>query len=73
MSDILIKNVPAPVHAWLKDEAARNRRSMTQQAVVILEACMGRPKALYFPVPFPIKGAPLTLSEIDVAKKAGRA
>ena len=73
MPDILIKNVPAPVHAWLKAEAAHNRRSMTQQAVVILETNMGRPKAVHFSIPFPIKGAPLTLSEIDAAKKAGRA
>jgi len=73
MPDILIKNVPAPVHAWLKDEAAQNRRSMTQQAVVILEANMGRPKALHFPAPFSIKGDPLTRLEINAAKKAGRA
>ena len=73
MLDVLIKNVPPKVHAWLKREASLNRRSMTQQAVVILEAGMSRPHAIRFPAPMPVKGRPLTLAEIDAAKKVGRA
>lgn len=38
MSAILVKNAPQELHDWLKAEAARNRRSMNQQALVCLEA-----------------------------------
>jgi len=37
MAGLLIKNIPREVHEWLKREAERNRRSMTQQAIVVLE------------------------------------
>jgi len=73
MPAILIKDVPTDVHAWLKEEAARNRRSMTQQAVVLLEALMTHPRAIQFPSPLALKGVPLTFQEIDHAKKEGRA
>lgn len=72
MPAILIKDVPASVHAWLKEEAARNRRSMTQQAVVVLETFMNRPRPLHFPAPVALKGRRLTLREIDRAKRDGR-
>ena len=38
MPSILIKDVPKEIHDWLKHEAVRNRRSMTQQALVFFEA-----------------------------------
>lgn len=72
MPAILIKDVPIGLHAWLKEEAAKNRRSMTQQAVVVLETFMNRPRALHLPSPIALKGAPLTLREINRAKKKGR-
>lgn len=37
MSAILLKDVPPHLHTWLKREAARNRRSMHQQALACLE------------------------------------
>lgn len=73
MSAILIKNAPANVHDWLRRSAAENRRSMTQQAVWCFEWCMenmaGRTT---FPKPVRLAGGPLTLAEIDAARKAGR-
>ncbi|MCX6348151.1 MAG: hypothetical protein NTV79_01415 [Candidatus Aureabacteria bacterium] len=33
MPALLIKDLPAEVHKWLKREAEANRRSMTQQVV----------------------------------------
>jgi len=73
MPAILIKDVATRLHAWLKEEAARNRRSMTQQAVVVLESTMNRPQPLHFPPFIPLNGKPLTLHEIDQTKKEGRA
>ena len=37
MAALVLKNVPKETHRWLKQEAERNRRSMTQQALLILE------------------------------------
>jgi len=38
---LVIKNLPDSLHRRLKEEAARNRRSMTQQALAILERALG--------------------------------
>jgi len=40
MAALLIKDLPPRLHAWLKEEAVRNRRSMTQQTIVLLEERM---------------------------------
>ena len=40
MSSLLIKDMPNEIHAWLKREAERNRRSMTQEALVVFEEKM---------------------------------
>lgn len=40
MPSLLIKDVPHEIHAWLKREAERNRRSMTQEALVVFEEKM---------------------------------
>lgn len=40
MSSLLIKDVPPEIHAWLRHEAERNRRSMTQEALVLFEERM---------------------------------
>ena len=73
MSAILIKNAPPRVHAWLKTTATENRRSMAQQAIWCFEQCMGgMARGTAFPGPVLLAGGPLTLDEIDAAKKAGR-
>ena len=40
MSAIVIKDVPKDVHRLLKEAAARNRRSMNQEALMILERAL---------------------------------
>jgi len=40
MAALVIKNLPEKIHRRLKDEAARNRRSMTQHAVLLLEQAL---------------------------------
>ena len=71
MAALLIKDLPADVHKWLKHEAERNRRSMTQQVIVFFEEHMRRFRPVHFPPPFKTR-TPLTHAFIDKAKKEGR-
>ena len=71
MASLFIKDMPQEVHEWLKTEAKRNRRSMTQQAIVVFEERMRRFQPLRFPPPTRTK-TPLTAKFIDQAKREGR-
>ena len=71
MSSLLIKDVPRDVHEWLKREAERNRRSMTQQAIVVFEERMRRFQAVKFPAPLRTRTL-LTMEFINQAKREGR-
>ena len=71
MSSLLIKDVPREVHEWLKREAERNRRSMTQQAIVVFEERMRRFQPVKFPVPLRTRTL-LTTEFIDQAKREDR-
>ena len=71
MSALLIKNLPADVHAWLKQEAERNRRSMNQQAIVLLEERMHRFRPVHFGPPIKTR-TPLTVEFTNQARKEGR-
>jgi hypothetical protein len=71
MPALLIKDIPHEVHEWLKLEAERNRRSMTQQAIVLLEERMHRFRPVRFPAPARTR-TPLTAEFIDKAKREGR-
>jgi len=71
MSSLLIKDVPREVHEWLKREAGRNRRSMSQQAIVILEERMRRLQPVKFPAPLRTRTL-LAAEFIDQAKREGR-
>ena len=72
MAYLLIKDIPHEVHEWLKREAERNRRSMTQQAIVVLEERTRRFRAVRFPPPVRTRTT-LTAEFIDHAKREGRA
>lgn len=71
MSALLIKDLPADVHQWLKHEAEINRRSMTQQVIVLFEERMRRFKPVHFGPPIKTR-TPLTDKFVDDAKKEGR-
>jgi len=71
MPGLLIKDVPHEVHEWLKREAERNRRSMTQQAIVIFEERMRRFHPVRFPAPVQTRTV-LAAEFIDQAKREGR-
>ena len=71
MPDILIKNVPAPVHKKLKEFASQHRRSMTKEALALLEeALSGHSRN---PWPEPIKGKfPITPAWLKKTIQEGR-
>ena len=71
MPALLIKDIPREVHEWLKREAEDNRRSMTQQAILILEERMRRFHPVKFPPPVQTRTV-LTAQFIDRAKREGR-
>ena len=71
MPALLIKNLPVNVHKWLKNEAKTNRRSMTQQVIVLFEERMGTFKPVHFGPPVKTR-TPLTNAFIDRTKKEGR-
>jgi len=71
MPALLIKNIPHDLHEWLKHEAEKNRRSMTQQAIVVLEEGMRRFQPVKFPPPARTRTV-LTAEFIDRAKHEGR-
>lgn len=56
MAALVIKNLPEKIHLRLKEEAARNRRSMTQHAILLLEQALenGEPMAAKKNPPQPI-------------------
>lgn len=72
MPGLLIKNVPAPLHGKLKELASRHRRSMTREALVILEDALNQATARE-DWPAPHRGAfPLTKSLVDKGRRTGR-
>ena len=73
MPAILVRNAPPRLHDWLKQSAAKEHRSLSQQTILCLEWCMeGMRRSADFPSPVSLTGGPVSLAEIDAAKKAGR-
>lgn len=74
MPTLVIKNLPAHIHARLKDQAQRSHRSLTKEAVSLLEAGLSadrRPR----PLPPLIKlkgGREPTIDEIESAIAEGQ-
>jgi plasmid stability protein len=67
MPGLLIKDFPPDLHTRLKEEAARHHRSMTRQALVLLEQALSAPPlntAELLP-PDPLKPA-ISLASDDV-------
>ena len=71
MPALVIKELPVELHRRLKDEAVQHHRSMTQEAIVILEQGLHRARAI--PAFNAYRGAfPLTNEFINGAKREGR-
>ena len=72
MPGLVIKDLPAKLHRKLKERAARHRRSMTKEVLVVLERALSEEVSLQ-EVPPPFKGRfALTDEFIEQARRAGR-
>jgi plasmid stability protein len=72
MPALVIKDLPVDLHRRLKDDAAQHHRSMTQQAIVILEQGLHRVRSI--PAVKAYRGAfTLTNEFINNAKRESRA
>ena len=66
MSTLVIKNLPDRLHARLKAQAEHNRRSVTQEAISLIEAGITVPRlAPTLPPPLKLKGGPVRTEEIE--------
>lgn len=66
MADLLIRNLPACLHARLKAAAEKHRRSVTQETIATIEAGLHSApqlRAIDLPAPIRLKGPPLTTEE----------
>ena len=74
MPGLLIRELPEELHRKLKERAARNRRSLSKEALVILETALSGTNTFAGPeLPTPHKGHFLLTDEwIDQAKREGR-
>jgi hypothetical protein len=73
MSTLVIKNLPEDLHARLRAQAEQNRRSVTKEAVTLIEKGLAIPRrAPVLPPPIKLKGGPLTTSEIEAWIAEGR-
>ncbi len=73
MPGLLIKNLPEPLHHKLKERAARNRRSMTKEALHLLEMVLEANPMEPPDMPAPFQGQfPLTDEWLNKAKREGR-
>lgn len=74
MSGLLIKDFPPELHSKLKEEAARHHRSMTRQALALLEqALTTRARNAAELLPKPLKPTkPVTPGSVVAAIRKGR-
>jgi plasmid stability protein len=73
MSTLVIRNLPDDLHARLKGQAERNRRSVTQEAISMLQVGLVAPRtAPPLPPPIKLRGGPVTTREIEAAIDADR-
>lgn len=73
MGTLVIKNLPERLHHRLREQAERNRRSVTQEAISLIESGITVPRiAPTLPPPVKLKGGPLTTDELEAAVNDGR-
>ena len=74
MSALLIKDFPPELHRKLKEEAARHHRSMTRQALALLEqALSSETRNAAELLPKPLKPAkPVTMNNVVAVIREGR-
>ncbi len=74
MSTLLIRDLPEKLHRQLKERAAKHRRSMAKEAIVLLEEALNNEAVLPPDLPHPFNGTfKLNDEWIDAAKAEARA
>ncbi|MCH7224983.1 FitA-like ribbon-helix-helix domain-containing protein [Haloferula sp. A504] len=66
MADLLIRNLPADLHARLKVVAASHRRSINQEVIATIEKALlaaPLPRAMDLPDPIRLKGPALSAED----------
>ena len=73
MAALLIRDFPPELHRKLRQSAEKNRRSMTKEAIALLELGLqtGPPTRRELPPPIDL-GFPLTDEFLERAKREGR-
>ena len=73
MSTIVVKNLPDELHARLKEQAERNRRSVTKEVVTLIERGLTPSRvAPKLSPPIKLRGGPVTPKEIQAWINEGR-
>ncbi len=74
MSTLVIKNLPEQLHQRLKAQAERNRRSVTKEAIRLLESgLVAGAGQLELPEPVSLRSGKLqTIDDIEAAISEGR-
>ena len=73
MSTLVIKNLPDDIHGRLREQAERNRRSVTQEAISLIESGITVPRlAPTLSPPIKLKGGPIAQKDIEVWIGEGR-
>ena len=73
MSTIVIKNLPDELHARLKAQAERNRRSVTMEVVTLIEHGIAPKRVVpILSPPIKLKSGPITDKDIAAWKNDGR-
>jgi plasmid stability protein len=75
MSTLVVKNLPDELHERLRERAQRNHRSVTKEAIMLLEQGILAPAArrpIKLPPPIKLKGGPVTTEWIEAAIAEGR-
>ncbi|HWK82399.1 MAG TPA: Arc family DNA-binding protein [Caldimonas sp.] len=75
MSTLVVKNLPDELHERLRQRAQRNHRSVTKEAIVLLEQGMlatAVRQPIKLPSPIKLKGGPVTTEWIEAAIAEGR-
>ena len=75
MPTLVVKNLPEPLHRLLKTQAQQHHRSITKEAICLLErGLMSAPRRapIKLSPPVVLKGGPVTTAWIEAAIAEGR-
>ena len=71
MPSLILRDMPVEVHQRLRDRAARHHRSMTKEALDILDRELSASSEIHLPEPIGM-GAPIPVDVINRAVDEGR-